>query len=301
MENGKLKMKGTYLGLVILLIVMSCTQGNEKRTASGMRYILHEHKDGGKRPVKGDYVTVRMLYTDANDSILHDSRVKPVRFQLRQSPFAGSMEEGLMELSEGDSATLFVSADSLYDKVLSKEPGNTMAKPKPGSFLKFHVRLARVQNYNDAELEMALNESHMIEAEEKALQNYLKEKNITSTGEPEGYIILKQTEGRGEPITDGTTVQVNFTGRFLNGMVFDSNTKGKPYTFTIGNNEVIAGWELAFRKLKQGDKATLIIPSKLGYGKEGLLRPNSSAYVVPPFSTLVFDVEVVQARPTKNS
>jgi FKBP-type peptidyl-prolyl cis-trans isomerase FkpA len=287
---------------LVVTLIGSCKPGKERRTASGMRYILYEHKEGGKKPVKGDYVTVRMLYTDANDSILHDSRVKPVRFQLKQSPFVGSMEEGLMELSEGDSATLFVSADSLYDKVLSKDSGNTMDKPRPGSFLKFHVKLARVQNYNDAELEMALNENRMIEAEQKALENYLKEKNITSIGEPEGYIIVKKADGNGAPIVDGTTVQVNFTGMFLNGMVFDSNAKsGRPYTFTIGLNEVIAGWEFAFRKLRQGDKATLIIPSKLGYGKQGMMRPNSSTYVVPPFSTLIFDVEVVRTIPATHS
>jgi FKBP-type peptidyl-prolyl cis-trans isomerase len=286
--------------LLVIVLFQSCKPTNEKHTASGMRYILYDHKEG-RKPVKGDYVTVRMLYTDANDSILHDSRKKPIRFQLKESPFAGSMEEGLMALSEGDSATLFVSADSLYDKVLSKEPVNTMKKPKPGSFLKFHVRLARIQSYNDAELEMALNESHMMEAEEKALQNYLKEKDITVSAEPEGYFIIRHSEGKGEPITEGTVVQVNFTGRFLNGMVFDTNKNDKPYTFTIGNNEVIAGWELAFRKMKQGDKATLIIPSKLAYGKQGLIKPNSTTYVVPPFSTLVFEVEVIKATSSPHS
>jgi FKBP-type peptidyl-prolyl cis-trans isomerase FkpA len=287
--------------VLVIAFISSCKPSNEKHTASGMHYTLHEHKEGGKKPVKGDYVTVRMLYTDGNDSILHDSRQKPVRFQLRQSPFAGSMEEGLMEMTEGDSATLYVSADSMYDKVLSKEPGNTMAKPKPGSFLKFHVKLARVQSYNDAELEMAQNESNMVAGEQKALENYLKEKNITATAEPEGYYVIKKTEGKGEAITDGTIVQVNYTGRFLNGMAFNSNAGEKPYSFTIGTNEVIPGWELAFRKLRQGDKAMLIIPSKLAYGKDGLMRPNSSTYVVPPFCTLVFDVEIVQAMPAAHS
>jgi FKBP-type peptidyl-prolyl cis-trans isomerase FkpA len=296
------KMKIKYLGLIILLAIISCKPNNEKRTASGMRYILHAHKDRGRKPVKGDYVTVRMVYRDANDSVLFDSRVKPARFQLRQSPFAGSMEEGLMELSEGDSATLFVSADSMYEKVLGPVSDFTVAKPKAGSFLKFDVKLARVQNYNEAELEMATNEANMMDAEARTLESYMKEKEIAANAEPEGYFIIRHSEGKGELITPGTTVQINYAGRFLNGNLFDSNVdKGKPYTFTIGAGSVIAGWELAFQKLKQGDKATLIIPSKLAYGKEGLRNPNGSVYRVPPYSTLVFDVEVLQAKPAKNS
>jgi FKBP-type peptidyl-prolyl cis-trans isomerase FkpA len=284
-------------GLVILaLFVSSCKPGKDKRTASGMKYILHEDKEG-RKPVKGDYVTVTMLYTDAKDSVLYDSRIgnKPVRFQLRKSPFVGSMEEGLMELSVGDSATLFVSADSMHEKVLSKEPGNTMKKPKRGSFLKFHIKLLRVQTYNEAELEMAVNESQLERAEEKALEYYQKEKNISSSPEQEGYYIIRQTESKGEPIDSGTTVQINYTGRFLNGNVFNSSAD-KPYTFTVGNGEVIKGWDLAFTKLKSGDKVTLIVPSKLAYGKEGIKNQNNTTYIVPPFTTLIFDIEILSSK-----
>jgi FKBP-type peptidyl-prolyl cis-trans isomerase FkpA len=290
-------MNRILIALALITTIFSCKPGSEKRTASGMKYIVYQHKDG-RKPQQGDYVTVRMVYTDDKDSMLYDARTKPVRFQLGKSPFMGSMEEGLMELSEGDSATLFVSADSMYDKVLSKTPGNTMPKPKPGSLLKFNVKLLRVQNYNEAELDMALNESHQIKAEEKALQDYLIEKNITATAEPEGYYIIRRSEGKGAAIDSGTVVQLNFTGRFLNGVEFDSNkSSGKPYTFTVGNDEVIKGWDIAFRKLRQGDKVTLIVPSSLAYGQDGIKKSTSANYVVPPYTTLVFDIEIVDAKP----
>jgi FKBP-type peptidyl-prolyl cis-trans isomerase FkpA len=288
----------SYVIIFILMIIFSCKPGKERRTESGMRYILYQHNEG-KKPVKGDYVTVDMVYTDANDSVLYDSRIgnKPIRFQLRQSPFVGSMEEGLMELSEKDSATLFVSADSMYEKVLSKEPGNTMAKPKAGSFLKFHVKLLRVQTYDEAELDMALNESQLIKAEDKALENYLKEKNITASPETEGYYIIRQVEGKGAAIDSGAIVKINYTGRFLNGNPFDSNLQsGKPYSFTVGSGQVIKGWDLAFRKLNEGDKVTLIIPSNLAYASEGIKAPNNTTYIVPPYATLIFDIEVLGTK-----
>jgi FKBP-type peptidyl-prolyl cis-trans isomerase FkpA len=301
LEIEELKMKTKYILHCVLVVAFSCNKMNEKQTASGMKYILHEHKEGGRKPEIRDYVTIKMLYTDDKDSVLFDSRVggKPLRFQLTKSPFQGSMEEGLMELMAGDSATLFVSADSMFEKVLSKQPDNTITRPKQGSFLKFHIKLMRVQTYNEAELEMALSGQRLVEIEQKALENYLIEKNIIAQQEAEGYYILKQTEGKGAPIAVGSSVQINYTGRLLNGVVVSSNTQsGKPYSFTVGAAQVINGWELAFLKLKGGDKATLIVPSKLAYGAEGIRRENNSSYVVPPYSTLVFDIEVLDSKAT---
>src|SRR5262249_20279736 len=93
---------------------------------------------------------------------------------------------------------------------------------------------------------------------------------------------------------NGSSVDVFYTGKFLNGAIFDSNAKSKkPYTFQVGNHEAIAGWDIAFLKLHKGDKATLIIPSRLAYGADGFKKPHSSDYIVPPFSALIFDVEVL--------
>ena len=104
-----------------------------------------------------------------------------------------------------------------------------------------------------------------------------------------------QMPGKGKAIKAGEMVAVNYSGRFLNGAVFNSNSNsGKPYMFIVGQGDVIKGWDLSFQKLHEGDKVMLIVPSALGYGSEGLKRQGSLTYIVPPFSTLIFDIEILK-------
>ena len=294
-----MKLKNILLFILTATIFLSCSEGNRKTTPSGMKYITYKDLNG-RKPVAGDWVTVQMVYMEENDSVLFDSRDlgKPLRFELPQSKFEGSFEEGLMLLGEGDSASFFISADSMYEHVISKQEGVMKNRPKPGSKLRFNVSLLRVQPYREAEMEIALEESKQEQAEKKTLEAYLEEKNIHTEKQPEGYYILMQSPGKGSRVKNGETVHVNFTGRFLNGKIFDSNTKSdKPYAFTVGNDEVIKGWDLAVQQLRKGDKVILIIPSALAYGSEGIKRGNTLKYYVPPFSTLIFDFEVLETAP----
>ena len=90
----------------------------------------------------------------------------------------------------------------------------------------------------------------------------------------------------------GDSVSMNYTGRLQNGTVFDSNIDPKfkhvePFTFTLGAGEVIAGWDKGIVGMKVGEKKTLTIKPEDGYGASGV--PG----VIPPSSTLIFDVELV--------
>ena len=273
-----------------------CKEGREIKTPSGMKVVVF--RDGkGKKPVAGDWVSVNMVYRTEDDSVLFDSRPygKPLRFSLPKPKFPGSFEEGLMQLSEGDSAAFYISADSMLLHMSRKDStGQTYKSKKPGSVLRFDVSLVRVQPYHEAEMEIAENESSMEKAERRTLEAWLIEKNITASRDSMGFYLIPQKQGKGRQVENGMKIGVLFTGRFINGAAFDTNIDTrKPYEFTVGNNEVIRGWDLAFLRMREGDKATLILPSALGYGSEGLRMKNSLRYIVPPFSTLVFDVEVV--------
>lgn len=289
------------IALSLLFIFFSCQKGTERKTRSGMKYTVYR-ETGGKKPHAGDWVTVSLVYKEENDSVLFDSRTlgRPLRFELPAPKFEGSFEEGLMCLGEGDSATFFINADSMFEKVIVKENnGQVKHRPAPGSHLLFDVALLRVQPFQEAEMEIAMQESRQEQAEKKTLDAYLAEKNITAEKEEEGYYLSVQSHGNGSQVKAGDVVSLNFTGRFLNGVEFDSNAKtGKPYSFLVGSGSVIKAWDLAVQKLHEGDKAMLIIPSSLGYGAEGLRRPNSVTYVIPPFSTLIFDIEVVKSAKT---
>ncbi|MGD1032159.1 MAG: FKBP-type peptidyl-prolyl cis-trans isomerase [Opitutaceae bacterium] len=104
------------------------------------------------------------------------------------------------------------------------------------------------------------------------------------------YLVRAPGTGTATP-RPGDLVTVHYAGRLLDGTPIDSSYQGGvPFTFRIGEGHVIAGWEEAIRNMKKGEKRTLIIPYWLAYGAEG--RPPT----VPPASTLVFEVELLDFR-----
>lgn len=100
------------------------------------------------------------------------------------------------------------------------------------------------------------------------------------------YVVLR--EGRGPKPQKGARVTAHYTGKFLDGKVFDSSVgRGRPLAFNVGNGRVIKGWDEALLDMKKGEKRLLVIPSDLAYGDRGYPP------VIPPRTTLVFEVELL--------
>jgi len=98
--------------------------------------------------------------------------------------------------------------------------------------------------------------------------------------------------GKGEEAKAGSSVTVHYTGCLTNGTKFDSSLDhGSPFTFNLGQGQVIQGWDKGVEGMKVGGKRKLIIPSDLGYGAAG------AGGVIPPNSTLVFEVELLKVSP----
>jgi peptidylprolyl isomerase len=101
---------------------------------------------------------------------------------------------------------------------------------------------------------------------------------------------ITQKNDSGKPAKRGDKVEVHYTGKLLDGTVFDSSIKrGKPIEFPIGTGRVIPGWDEGIMLLKEGEKASLVIPPYLGYGERG------AGGVIPPNAILLFDVELIKA------
>jgi len=101
------------------------------------------------------------------------------------------------------------------------------------------------------------------------------------------YVIEKQ--GTGPAPRKGAYVSVHYTGKLLDGTVFDSSLqRGQPICFPVGTGRVIPGWDEGILLMKQGGKRILIIPPELGYGARGI-GP------IPPNAWLIFEVELVNS------
>ena len=106
---------------------------------------------------------------------------------------------------------------------------------------------------------------------------------------PSGLQYQDLTVGNGPAPMPGQRVTVHYTGWLQsNGSKFDSSVdRGEPFTFTLGQGEVIKGWDEGVATMKVGGKRRLTIPASLGYGEQG------AGDKIPPNATLVFDVELL--------
>jgi FKBP-type peptidyl-prolyl cis-trans isomerase len=97
--------------------------------------------------------------------------------------------------------------------------------------------------------------------------------------------------GTGAVANAGMTVKVDYTGWLTNGKKFDSSVgTGRPFDFLLGGGQVIKGWDEGVAGMKVGGKRQLRIPPDLAYGGEGY------SSLIPPNSTLIFDVQLVDAK-----
>ncbi|MBC1213604.1 FKBP-type peptidyl-prolyl cis-trans isomerase [Trichormus variabilis ARAD] len=106
-----------------------------------------------------------------------------------------------------------------------------------------------------------------------------------------GLKYVEIEEGTGATPKSGQTVVVHYTGTLEDGTKFDSSRdRNRPFSFTIGVGQVIKGWDEGLSTMKVGGRRQLIIPSELGYGARG------AGGVIPPYSTLLFDVELLEVK-----
>lgn len=271
------------------------------KTPNGLYYKFHSQNKEGVKPKVDDFVTVDMKYRNEQDTLIFDSGNigEKMEFPLVPSTFKGSFEEALMMMSKGDSAGFLIIADSLYIKTFGMQ--GLPPEIDPGSYLKFEVKLRDIRSKEDIEkeqMELFMQEMAKMEqrkfAEPGEIAEYIKQNNITVKPTESGLYFIEQAKGKGPTIAAGDTAYVHCTGTFLDGKDFFTTRGEEPLEVIVGIGMVIPGWDQALVMMSNGGKAKLIIPSDLAYGETGV-----GEGLVPPYTPLVFEVEVMSVKKKK--
>jgi len=280
-----------------LCVIAVCFSGcKEKKfrgftkTETGLYYKITTKNDKGKIPQEGDFLSLTLSFeADFDSTIVFPSR--EINDIMRSSIFSGDIYEAFSLLKEGEEGEFYIKADSFIMVIMRMIPPPTV---KPEDVLLFKIRLNEIKPKEVFEAERAVKEQEYMEmlekkkAEEKPLlDEYIAAQKIKVKPTASGLYYIETLKGKGEKAENGKMVSVHYTGKFLDGTVFDSSIeRGEPLTFPLGMGRVIKGWDEGIALMKEGGKATLIIPSELAYG-DGNGR-------MQPFATLVFDVELVK-------
>lgn len=284
----------TALVALIGLFLASCGTGDKKVgdyqvTESGLMYIIHESGNDTTVPRVGTFLDVILTY-GTEDSLLFDSRTIPTKQKMQipmtESVHVGDLYEGFALMHPGDSASFKIIADSVWTK-LFRMPS---APPEFDSvdYIYFHVKLKEVITADELNRRKEEEKALAMENETKDRAAYLAENYPDAKPTESGLYYIRTKKGSGAKPKNGEKVKVHYTGTLLDGTKFDSSVdRGEPFEFPIGQGRVIKGWDEGIAMMQKGEKGILVIPSSIGYG------PRGSGPVIGPYSTLVFEVELI--------
>ncbi len=302
-------MKQVINAVVICTLVLAACTTPFKKAKDGSEYKVISGK--GAKAKAGDVMELNVTAKYV-DSILFSTYEDgmPQYGEFDTSKFPQPFKEVFANIGVGDSIVLRISSDSLLAKgqpapflkkgqfvyQTYKVIGLYSTREQADSAQKTHVKEATAKAVikQDKMIEKSLVENKaQLDADSKQIDAYLAKNNIKATKTKWGTYIVMQNEGTGNQLTKNEVASVNYTGKtFDSSIVFDSNTDPsfnhvQPYDVPLGQPiEVIAGWKDALLQMKKGAKATVYIPSTLGYGTQG------RSPKIMPNAILVFDMEV---------
>lgn len=310
-------MKITKMLIGLLLVLCVACDKSERETPSGLKYKIV--KEGTGVPVKvGEVLTFNFIFKDSKDSVWRNTYEADFPPYIVMPDTAGmKREDGMTQmlrmLTPGDSVVLNISIKDFFK--------NIVKSPIPAEFdstliFTYQIKaeqtmpkdsfMTRQRNfYMKKQKEQAAKDSVAIEA-------YLAKNNITAQKTESGLYYVITTPGQGENGKPKQIAKVDYAGYTLEGVYFDTNIKAvamekglynaeqekfrpyAPYDVTIDRSQVIKGWHEALKVLNKGSKATIFVPSAMGYGTQ------RKSEIIKENEVLIFDLEIVDLQDKQN-
>ena len=276
---------------LMLSVLTGCSNAPKgyQATDNGLYYRLFTN-NGGENPQIGDLLELTMSCS-VNDTVVILPLTKNI-IPMAEPSFWSDFVEGFSMMHKGDSASFIVDIDSSFVNLF----GYNTLPPQFSStdIMRFEVRLDDFYPESEFRFRMIENikKNYPSETEKAALElnAYLEKNGVVAQPTSTGLYYVKTQDGTGEKPSKGSTVKAHYTGYLLDGTVFDTSIeRGEPIEFVLGVGQVIPGWDEGIALMSKGEKAVLYIPYYLAYGDRDL-------GVIPPFSNLVFEVELIDFK-----
>ena len=290
------------VALMLVGTLSACTENNPypgyQKNQNGLYYQFFAQNEG-ELPQIGDLLEVNIccMINDTTPLIPNTQNI----MQLQKPLFAGDINEGLAMMHKGDSASFIVNIDSTF-KYLFGQP-TLPAEFNSTDVMRFELKVndffpekVYAQNFaNDvknrnAERMAKLQNEYPEETAKaaKELADYMAKNGIVAEPTETGLYYVVTEEGNGEYPEVGKLVTMHYTGKLLDGTVFDSSVeRDEPFQFVLGVGQVIPGWDEGVQLMTKGEKGVLYIPYYMGYGER------QAGDKIVPFSNLMFEVELI--------
>ena len=289
------------MAMMMVGTMSACAEKNPypgyEKNQNGLYYQFFTQNEG-ELPQVGDLIEVKIccMINDTTPLIPNTQNM----MKLQEPSFPGDLNEGLAMMHKGDSASFIVNTDSTF-KYMFMQP-TLPAEFNSTDVMRFEIKVVDfmpekvyAQNFaNDvknrnAQRAAQLQNDYADETAKaaKELAEYLTKNKIEAVPTESGLYYVVTEPGNGEKPEVGKPVTMHYTGKLLNGTVFDSSVeRDQPFQFVLGVGQVIPGWDEGVQLMTKGEKGLLYIPYYLAYGERDMGD-------IPPFSNLIFEVELI--------
>lgn len=289
--------------VAMITLAMSACSNNFKKAENGLLYRFETVNSDGAQPVPGDIIVGELVLRLEDDTLFTNVGNPDKIFKVAENcMFKGDFQEGLLMMHEGDKAIFKVPADSVA-KLMDPSQMPPSYKLGEGQFFYYEINLTDIVTAEDLAQEQAnfMKEMEQRKAEEpESLAKYIADNNITAKPTKSGLYIIVNKKGDGAKVANGKQVSVNYTGRLLDGTLFDTSREAdakaankvqpgrtyEPMTYTVGAQPMIKGWDEGIMGQTAGSEITLVMPSELAYGDRGAGKD------ILPYSPLVFNITI---------
>jgi FKBP-type peptidyl-prolyl cis-trans isomerase len=285
------------------MLLAACGSGDMKgykQTDEGLYYRFEQQCKDSLQVQEGDVLvgemTIRLDTNILRTNVGRTERLMPV-----VPMYDGVLHEGLLMMHKGDRAIFAVEADSMAKFM---QPNQMPPMYEQGKGMKFYyeINLQDIVTKEEFAEEQANYQQEMEKArteEPELIAAYVKEHGVKAQPNAKGLYVIVNKKGTGAPVAVGREVTISYTGRLLDGTMFDSSNEAdcaasglqchEPLTYVVGQMSLIPGWDEGVMGQPEGTKLQLIIPSAMAYGSQG-------APTIPPYSPLVFDLEILSVK-----